>query len=141
MSAIGKDIPHDSAPGHVSGESIYIDDFPPARGELLVDFYYAPVSHARIKSLDLESAAKIKGVVGLYTYKDLPSDNLFGPIIKDECLLVEELIEFMGHPIVVIAAENRKAIEKAKKAVATIDDAINDVKKTFQRQKDQVNKI
>jgi len=117
MSAVGKDLPHDSAKGHVSGESLYIDDFPPVRGELLVDFYYAPVSHARIKSLDLSAAREIKGVAALFTYKDLDSDNLFGPIVRDECLLVEELIEFMGHPIVVIAAENRKAIEKAKKAI------------------------
>ncbi len=117
MSAVGKDLPHDSAKGHVSGESIYIDDFPPAHNELLVDFYYAPVSHAVIKSLDLSEAEKVEGVSGLYTYKDLPSDNCFGPIVKDECLLVEKEIEFMGHPIVVIAAENRKAIEKAKKAI------------------------
>ncbi len=117
MSAVGKDIPHDSAKGHVSGESIYIDDFPTARGELLVDFYYAPVSHAKLKSLNIEDARKVDGVVALFTYKDLPSDNRFGPIIKDELLLVEEEIEFMGQPIVVIAAETRKAIEAAKKAI------------------------
>lgn len=117
MSAVGKDIPHDSAKGHVSGESVYIDDFPPTRGELLVDFYYAPTSHATIKELDLHEASKVEGVVALYTYKDLPGHNLFGPIIKDEVLLVEKEIEFMGHPIVVIAAEDRKAIEKAKKAI------------------------
>lgn len=116
MSALGKDIPHDSAKGHVSGTSIYIDDIPPARGELVVDFYYAPVSHARIKSLDLSEAAKIKGVAALFTHKDL-AHNLFGPIFQDECLLVEQEIEFMGHPIVVIAAENRKAIAKAQKAI------------------------
>lgn len=117
MSSIGKDLPHDSARGHVSGESIYIDDMPPARGELIVDFYYAPVSRAVIKSLDLGDAARIEGVIGLYTHEDIPSDNLFGPIVKDECLLVEKNIEFMGHPIVVIAAENRKAVERAKKAI------------------------
>ncbi|MBX9688059.1 MAG: xanthine dehydrogenase molybdopterin binding subunit [Candidatus Obscuribacterales bacterium] len=117
MSSVGKDIPHDSAKAHVSGESIYIDDFPPARSELIVDFYYAPTSHARIKSLDLSDASKVKGVHSLYTYKDLNSDNRFGPIVKDELLLVEDLIEFMGHPIVVIAAENLKAIKKAKNAI------------------------
>lgn len=117
MSQVGKNIPHDSAKGHVSGESIYIDDMPPVKNELLVDFYYAPVSHGRIRHLDLSEADKIPGIVGLYTYKDLDGDNKFGPIMKDEVLLVEEEIEFMGHPIVVIAAEDRKTIEKAKKAI------------------------
>jgi xanthine dehydrogenase large subunit len=117
MSAVGKDIPHDSARGHVSGESVYVDDMPFLANELLVDFYWSPVSHGRIKSLDLTEAQKVEGVVGLYTYKDLPGHNKFGPIIQDEVLLVEELCEFIGHPIVVIAAESRKAIKLAKKAI------------------------
>lgn len=117
MSAVGRDIPHDSAKGHVSGESIYIDDIPPVRGELLVDFYYAKTSHARIKSLDLVEAAKVPGVAALYTHKDLLGSNLFGPITKDEILLVEDEIMFMGQPIVIIAADCRKAIEAAKAAI------------------------
>ena len=34
MTVVGKNIRHDSAVGHVSGESIYVDDMPPLRGEL-----------------------------------------------------------------------------------------------------------
>lgn len=117
MSAVGRDIPHDSAKGHVSGESIYIDDIPPVRGELLVDFYYAKSSHARIRSLDLKEAAKVPGVAALYTHKDLLGSNIFGPITKDELLLVEDEIMFMGQPIVIIAADDRKAIEAAKAAI------------------------
>ena len=117
MSAVGKDIPHDSARGHVSGESIYIDDIPPVRGELLVDFFYAKTSHAKIKNLDLSAAAKVPGIAALYTHKDLIGSNCFGPITKDEVLLVEDEIMFMGQPIVVIAGENRKAIEAARAAI------------------------
>lgn len=117
MSVVGKNLPHDSASGHVSGESIYIDDIPPVRGELLVDFYYAPISHAQVKSVDLSAARAVDGVVVLYTYKDIPGHNKFGAITPDEILLVEDSIEFMGHPIVVIGAENAAALKKAKKAI------------------------
>jgi xanthine dehydrogenase large subunit len=117
MSAVGKNLPHDSAHGHVSGESIYIDDIAPLKNEVIVDFYYCPLSHGRIKSLDLSEAAKIDGAVGLWTYKDLGGHNIFGPIIQDEVLLAEDLVEFMGQPIVVVAAENRKAISKMLKAI------------------------
>lgn len=117
MSSIGKNIPHDSARGHVSGESVYIDDMPMMKNELIVDFYWSPVSHGKISSLDLTEAAKVPGVVGLYTYKDLEGVNKFGPVIQDEVLLAEEHVQFMGEPIVVIAAENRKAIKEAKKAI------------------------
>lgn len=117
MSAIGKNLPHDSAAGHVSGESIYIDDIAPVRGELLVDFFYAPVSHARVKNIDLSEAAQVQGIAALFTAKDLPGQNLFGPIIKDEILLVEDLIEFMGQPLVVVAGETQAAINECKKLI------------------------
>jgi len=116
MPTVGKNLPHDSARGHVSGESIYIDDIPPARGELIVDFLFSPVAHGRIKSLDLDAARRVPGVVALFTYRDL-HHNKFGAIIKDELLLAEDEVTFIGHPIVVIAAENRDAIREAKKAI------------------------
>ncbi|HEV7238056.1 MAG TPA: xanthine dehydrogenase molybdopterin binding subunit [Thermoanaerobaculia bacterium] len=130
---VGKDVPHDSAVGHVTGESLYIDDLPPMPGELLVDFFWSPFAHARIKSVDLSDAQKIEGVVALYTYRDL-HHNLLGPILQDEPLLAEDVCTFRGQPIVVIAAENAKAAAQAKKAIKidfeelkpilTIDDAI-----------------
>lgn len=120
MSVVGKDMPHDSAVGHVSGESIYIDDMPSAKNELLVDFVGSPVACGHIKSVDYSEALKIKGVVACYTYKDLPGINEFGPIIQDEVLLCEDHSSFIGEPIVVIAAETRKALAKAKKAVKLV---------------------
>src|SRR6185436_19640947 len=117
MPVVGQNIPHDSARGHVTGESIYIDDMPPAKGELIVDFYWAPhIAHGRIRSLDLTAARAVPGVVALFTHEDL-HHNLFGPIIEDELLLVEDRIAFIGHPIVVIAAEDREAIWQAKEAI------------------------
>lgn len=132
MTAVGKNIPHDSARGHVTGESIYIDDMPPARGELIVDFLWSPVAHGRIRALDIEKAGAVPGVAALFTYRDL-HHNLFGPIIQDEILLAEDTVTFIGQPIVVIGAESREAIRAAKEAIVvdierlepvfTIDDA------------------
>jgi len=128
---VGTDVPHDSARGHVTGESLYIDDLPSLPGELLVDFVWSPYAHARIRSIELPE--NIPGVAGLYTFRDL-HHNLLGPIVQDEPLLVEEICTFRGQPIVVIAAENREAVLAAKAAIRidfeelppilTIDDAI-----------------
>jgi len=117
MSVIGKDLPHDSARGHVTGESVYIDDMPLQKNELLVDFVGSPVAHGRIRNINLADAAGISGVVGLFTYKDLGGINKFGPILQDEVLLCEDHSTFIGEPIVVIAAETRKAIELARRAI------------------------
>jgi xanthine dehydrogenase large subunit len=116
MSSVGRNIPHDSAPGHVTGESIYIDDMPFAKNELLVDFFWVKTGHARIRSLDLSAAEKVDGVVALYTHRDL-AHNIFGPIIQDELLLAEDLVTFVGQPIVIIAAESREAIAAARRAI------------------------
>ena len=116
MSSVGKNIPHDSARGHVTGESVYVDDMPPARGELIVDFFWSPVAHGRIRSLDLEKARTVPGVVALFTWRDL-HHNLFGPIIQDEILLAQDVVTFIGQPIVVIGAESREAIRVAKEAI------------------------
>jgi xanthine dehydrogenase large subunit len=116
MTAVGKNIPHDSARGHVTGESIYVDDMAPLRGELIVDFFWSPVAHGRIRSLNLDKARAVPGVVALFTWRDL-HHNLFGPIIKDEILIAEEEVTFIGQPIVVIGAESRDAIRAAKQAI------------------------
>ena len=117
----------------MTGESLYVDDVAPVHGELVVDFVWSPHSHARVRSLDVEGARKVKGVAGVYTHKDL-HDNLFGPIFKDEVLLVEDVCTFRGQPIVVIGAESVEAIAAAKreiridfeelKPILTIDEAI-----------------
>lgn len=130
---VGTNVPHDSARGHVTGESRYVDDLPAMPGELLVDFVWSPFAHARIVRVDLEAARKVDGVVALLTHRDL-AHNLFGPIFKDEPLLVEEICTFRGQPILVIAAESRSAIDAAKRAIRidyeelppilTIDDAV-----------------
>ena len=113
---VGKDVPHDSARGHVTGESMYIDDFPPMPGELIVDFVWSPLAHARIRKIDFADAATLPGVVALYTHDDLVHNRL-GPIIQDEPLLAEDVCTFIGQPIVVIAAESREAILAAKRAI------------------------
>ena len=131
MSYVGQSIPLDTAPGHVSGKSIFIDDLPPVHGEVLVGFVGSPVAHGRIKAIHFGDAAKLLGVVALLTHKNTPGHNKFGPVIHDEYLLAEDETHFIGHPIVLIAAENLDAIEAAKKAI-TLDietlPAIFDVK-------------
>ena len=134
MGVIGKDIPHDSARGHVTGQSLFIDDMPFARNELLVDFLGSPVAHGVIESLDLEAARRVEGVVAVFTANDVPGHNTFGPVVKDEQLLVEDTAMFLGQPVVLIAATMQPALQAAKKAITpkmrslppifSIDDAI-----------------
>ena len=136
MKHIGKDIPHESAAGHVSGESIFLDDLPPLAGELLAGIVPSPLAHGKLKRLDLAAARKIPGVVAILTAADINGHNRFGPVFKDEDLIVEldDEAVFLGQPLAIIAATTYEALDAARKAavvemeelpaIFTIDQAI-----------------
>ncbi|MGN6371225.1 MAG: xanthine dehydrogenase molybdopterin binding subunit [Phycisphaerae bacterium] len=122
MAAVGKSIPHESAVGHVTGGSKFIDDMPPLHGELIVEAVGSPVAHGRLRGVETSRAAKIPGVVRILTAKDIPGHNTFGPVAKDEHLLAADEVTFLGDPVVLIAAESREAMKAAKRAIKiTID--------------------
>ncbi len=135
MPSIGRAIPHDSAKGHVTGGAAYIDDLPPIEGELSVDFAGAPIACGKVVSIDTSEADRLPGVVGVYTYRDLPGENHWGPIFQDEPFLVEKEISYLGQPVVVVAATSREVAAQARdlikircepgEPVFTIEDAID----------------
>jgi xanthine dehydrogenase large subunit len=134
MPSVGQDIPHDSAVTHVTGGSMFLDDAAPLVGELIVGIVPSPVAHGRVRKLDLSAARAVPGVACVLTHKDVPGHNRFGPAVKDEDLLVEELAVFLGQPVAVIGAESHEALERARSAVVvemeelppifTIDEAV-----------------
>jgi xanthine dehydrogenase large subunit len=134
MSTLGKPIPHDSAREHATGEAAYVDDLPPLYNELVVDFVGSPLAHARIKSIDVRTAAQQSGIIAVYTFADVPGENTFGPVFHDEELLAESVCHYIGQPIVLLAGTSKQAVKAAKTAVhveleklpavLTIEDAI-----------------
>ncbi len=111
-------IPHDSAIKHVSGESIYIDDIQ-VNSQLLVGrVVYSSQAHAKIKSLDLRAAKKLKGVHAVLCCSDIPGTNQMGPVVHDEvCLATNEVI-CVGQAIVLIAAESDEIAIEAEKLIS-----------------------
>ena len=115
--AVGQSLPHDASRGHVTGQSLFLDDLPAQAGELFVGIVGSPVACGRIVAVDLADAARIPGVAALLTWRDIPGHNQFGPIVADEPLLAEERVSYIGEPVVVIAAETEEALTAAKRAV------------------------
>ena len=112
-----KNVPHDSASKHVSGQSIYIDDIQVNTQLLIGRVVYSKHAHAKIKSLDLTEAKKLTGVHAVLCYKDIPGQNQMGPVIHDEvCLAVDEVL-CVGQAVVLIAAESEEIAIAAEKLV------------------------
>src|SRR5579885_2172798 len=98
MPVVGKNVPHDSARGHVTGESIYID-MPFAANELLVDFYYSPVAHGKIQSLDLSAAQQIEGVAGLTLIAIWAEETCSARTFRTNCCLPKIVFTSLVSPL------------------------------------------
>ena len=110
----GKSLAHDSAEIQVTGAALYTDDIVANAGELVVGFVGSPVAHGLLKRIELSNLYRIHGFVGAFTWQDIPGANLFGPMIADEPFLVKDFCEYVGQPIVVLAAENASSLRKAR---------------------------
>ena len=115
---VGTSSPHESAHLHVAGEATYTDDILELRGTLHAAFGLSTRAHARIKQLDLEPVRRAAGVVAVLTARDIPGENNFGPIVKDDPILADGLVEFVGQPIFLVVAttidDARRAARRAK---------------------------
>lgn len=52
--------------------------------------------HARILSIDDSAAKSSLGFVGLFLAKDIPGDNMIGPIVADEELFATDVVTCVG---------------------------------------------
>jgi xanthine dehydrogenase large subunit len=107
---------HD-AKNHVTGRSQYVDDIPVMAGTLYLKIVDSTIAHGHIKSISLNGADEVDGVVKIFDYKDITGENQIGGIIPDEPLLAEHDIHFWGQPILIIAAENEDAAEDAARKI------------------------
>lgn len=107
---------HESAIGHASGSSAFIDDFLPLSDEVFVGIIGAPIAKGKLLKIHSEEALKTSGVFGIYSAKDLVK-NRWGNINKDQPLLVEEQIEYHQEPILVVACKNREIFWEVKRKI------------------------
>ena len=118
VPVLGASIPHDSAPKHVSGNAIYIDDMPEPPGLLHAYLALSPHAHARIKSMDLSAVIATPGVVAVMTAKDVPGVNDVGPAFLGDPIFADGLVEYHGQSLFGVAAASMAlAREAASKAV------------------------
>jgi xanthine dehydrogenase large subunit len=110
---VGSAQPHESAHLHVSGEASYIDDIREPQGTLYVAIGCSAVAHARIKSMDFSAVRFAPGVVDIITASDVVGKNNHGPILKDDPLFAEEIVEYVGQSIFAVIAHSVLAARRA----------------------------
>jgi xanthine dehydrogenase large subunit len=132
--SVGKPLPHDSAPLHVTGAARYIDDIPVTADCLHLAFGLSSVAHGDITAIDLDAVRVADGVVAVLTADDLPGDCDVSPAAHDEPLLANGTVHYVGQPVFIVVATSHLAARKAarlgqieyaeKRAILTIEDAL-----------------
>ncbi|KAG7622914.1 Molybdopterin dehydrogenase FAD-binding [Arabidopsis suecica] len=117
-TSVGLPEVHLSARMQVTGEAEYTDDTPLPPCTLHAALVLSKVPHARILSVDDSAAKSSSGFVGLFLAKDVPGNNMIGPIVADEELFATDVVTCVGQVIGVLVADTH---ENAKTAARKVD--------------------
>ena len=103
----------------VTGAAIFTDDLS-FDGMLFACVHRAGVPHAIVRSIDIEKARQLPGVVSVLTWQDIPAEHNHGLVIYDWPVMVGvgERVRYVGDAIAIVAAETQ---EIATTAAALIE--------------------
>ncbi len=104
-----------------SGETIFADDMQ-LEGMLYTRVLRSPHPHAEILNIDIEKAAECSGVERIILAGDIPGENLFGPIKKDQPVLNDRRVLYIGDAVAAVFAGSEAEAE------AALDEIIVDYK-------------
>ncbi|MBN1548921.1 MAG: molybdopterin-dependent oxidoreductase, partial [Syntrophaceae bacterium] len=79
--------------------------------------------HAIIQRIETEEALALPGVVGIFTANDIGGTNRIGPIQRDQPVLADDRVRFLGDAVALVAAESlESAIRGAERVRVTYED-------------------
>ncbi|XP_058199349.1 xanthine dehydrogenase 1-like isoform X1 [Rhododendron vialii] len=116
-TAVGSPEVHLSARLQVTGEAEYTDDTPMPPGCLHAALILSRKPHARILSIDDSGAKSSPGFAGIFFAKDVPGDQMIGPVISDEELFATEFVTCVGQAIGVVVADTHQNAKLAARKV------------------------
>ena len=120
---LGRELVHESALLHVTGQATYTDDIPELRGTLYAALVLSPVAHGELIGEGIDRAALLAqdGVVAVFTASDIPGENNCGPIVHDDPFLATGKVEFIGQAVALVVARSMlRAREVAKGAKVAV---------------------
>ncbi len=111
LKYVGKGLPRLDGYDKVSGSAVYAFDI------ILPNMAFAktlrcPHPHAKIKSIDITKAQKIKGVLAIFTYRNSPRIQWY-----QRSLLFDSHLRYEGDEVACVAAESEAIAQQAIEAI------------------------
>lgn len=116
---IHQSAPHDSSLGHVTGESVFVDDRPQMRGEVHVGIVGTPCAAGTLLRVEVEKALSHPDCLAVYTHHDFHGKH-WGTIVHDQPFLVIDRIGYKDEACALIVSKTRESVEEIKKLVNVV---------------------
>ncbi|MEW5957216.1 MAG: molybdopterin cofactor-binding domain-containing protein, partial [Chloroflexota bacterium] len=87
------------------------------QGMLWVQVLRAPHPHAHIRAIDAAAAQTLPGVVCILTAKDVPGENRFGLLVRDQPVLCDQVVRYQGDALAIVAAETDEIARRARELI------------------------
>ncbi len=120
---IGESVDRPDAAAKVRGEFEYASDLKKP-GMLVGHTLRSPHPHARIRSIDVAKAKTMTGVRAVLTARDLPTRARIGLMKRDQPVLAEGAVRYVGEPVAIVAADDIDAATAAARAIAVEYEAL-----------------
>ena len=112
LSIVGQPVSRTDARLKATGNLAYGADYPQENflhGKIL----RSPFPHANIRTIHIDKAKELPGVVAVLLAKDVPGRNGFGVVIPDQPVICGEKVRFVGDAVALVAAETEAIAQKA----------------------------
>jgi CO/xanthine dehydrogenase Mo-binding subunit len=112
LSVVGRPVSRTDARLKASGKLAFGGDYP-QEGFLHGKILRSPYPHALIKSIRIDKARELPGVIAVLTAGDVPGRNGFGVVIPDQPVICGDKVRFVGDAVALVAAETEVIAQKA----------------------------
>src|SRR5690349_11581041 len=110
-TVIGERVPRVEGVEKVTGAALYSANVL-LPGTIWGKTLRSPHVYARIRRIDVSKARALPGVLAVVTAKDI-KNNLIGKRLRDQPILAEDVVRFVGERVAAVAAEDKDVAEAA----------------------------
>ncbi len=103
------------------GKPVYTQDI--ARDALVVKLLRSPHANAIVQEINTSRALKVPGVVGVYTWQDVPTQRFtnagqtYPETSPYDRLIIDRHVRYVGDVVAIVAAEDEQAAKKALRLI------------------------
>ena len=129
--SVGKSVRKKDSLQLLLGKPVFTEDIAP--DALVVKLLRSPHANAIVEDVDTSKAKKIAGVVGVFTWEDVPGERFsnagqtYPETSPYDRLIIDRHVRYVGDVVAIVAAENEKAAEAALSRIKVTYDVLDPV--------------